>query len=217
MGRKLKDLRGQKFGRLTVIEPAFEGKHGWKWRCKCDCGNESFVYGWLLGKTVSCGCFAREKSAERRKTHGKSHSRLMPIWLSMKQRCFNTKAKAYKSYGARGITVCDEWKNSFESFEKWAFENGYDETAHKGLCTLDRIDNDGNYEPSNCRWITNAEQQRNKRSNRLITYGGETLSIAEWSRKLGIPDATIRGRLNRGRSIEDVLSTSRIEYKWQQE
>ncbi len=215
MGRKLKDLRGHTFDRLTAIEPAVKDKNGWKWRCQCECGNEVLVYGWQFGTIHSCGCLAREKSAERKRTHGRSKTRLMPIWLSMKQRCLNPHSRAYKNYGARGITVCDEWLNSFEAFEKWAIENGYDENALRGECTLDRIDNNGNYEPSNCRWIAMSKQQRNKRTNRLITYKNETLSIAEWSRKLGIPYATIRGRLNAGKRMDEVLSTSRVKYRWQ--
>ena len=209
MGRKGTDLTGKRFGRLTVIEPIGSIGLCYSWRCKCDCGNETIVLGSNLGKTtISCGCYAREKSIERLATHKKSKSRLFHIWQSMKQRCENSNSHAYHNYGARGIRVCEEWDNDFTAFEEWAFANGYDEQAPKGQCTLDRIDVNGNYEPSNCRWATMREQQNNRRTQILIEYNGIRMSVADWSRKTGLTHSTILGRIKRGWSAERALTTA---------
>lgn len=162
---KLKDLTGQRFGRLTVISRdedyvAPSGKIP-RWKCKCDCGRTITVLGSNLksGSTKSCGCFHLE-SAQKTKNvkHGKCESRLYNIWVCMKQRCYNSKYPKYDYYGGRGITVCDEWKSSFEKFQDWALSHGYAEEL-----TLDRIKNDGNYEPGNCRWATRSVQNSNRR------------------------------------------------------
>lgn len=128
--------------------------------------------------------------------HGMYKTRLYSIWASMKERCLNTKDYRYKHYGARGIKVCDEWKNDFKTFYEWAILNGYDEAAPKGEYTLDRIDVNGNYEPSNCRWITLKEQQLNTTKSRLITYKGKTQTIKEWSCELGIKYSTLLTRID---------------------
>lgn len=153
------DISGQKYERLTVIE-----RHGVKdghaaWLCKCDCGKTTVVNGRNLrsGRTTSCGCFHNEQLIERSLTHGKTHSRLYSIWHNMLNRCYYERTKCFEYYGGRGITVCDEWKNSFEAFHDWSIENGYSDEL-----TIDRIDVDGNYEPSNCRWITMKEQCKNR-------------------------------------------------------
>ena len=167
---KLIDLSGQKFGRLTVIERAgvtVHGEHA-KWVCLCECGNATTVIGKNLrnGNTTSCGCFRKEQMSQigkANKTHGKSHSRLHMVWAGMIGRCNDPNKPCYKYYGGRGITVCDEWRNNFQAFYDWAMGNGYDPNALYGECTIDRINNDGNYEPSNCRWVTMAEQNNNKR------------------------------------------------------
>lgn len=176
---KALDLTGQRFGRLTVIERAENNKRGnTMWLCKCDCGNTTIVQGTLLKShaSQSCGCLhqeilrqGRESSyrAERarasRTTHGKSNFRLYAVWSSMIQRCYNPKSGRYKHYGARGITVCDEWRNDFSAFYNWAMANGYDENAPYGQCTLDRIDVNGNYRPENCRWVDMKTQRQNQR------------------------------------------------------
>lgn len=155
------DLTGQKFGRLTVLERA-ENKNGYvRWKCRCDCGNEKIVMSYQLrkGGTQSCGCLQKERTAEAHKTHGLYHSRLHRTWTGMKARCFNPNLKAFPYYGGRGITVCEEWKNNFQAFYDWAMSNGYEENL-----TLDRIDNNDNYCPENCRWVTMAKQNANKRS-----------------------------------------------------
>lgn len=164
------DMTGNRYGRLVVLERNGSVNGGQaKWLCQCDCGKQTTVRGQLLrnGHTQSCGCLASEKKAERiakrNRTHGGTYTRLYPIWHSMNQRCCEPTHKFYKDYGGRGITVCDEWRNSFEAFRDWAMANGYDETVQRGQCTLDRIDNDGNYEPSNCRWVSMKVQATNRR------------------------------------------------------
>lgn len=155
------DLVGKKFNRLTVIEYS-HSNNGAVWLCKCDCGSFITAKGKDLknGKTKSCGCFHRDcasKLGKSKKTHGQSNTRLYYIWRAMKERCFNKNSRVYNRYGGRGITVCDEWANSFEAFYKWSINNGYSQKL-----TLDRIDNDGIYEPDNCRWTTMKVQNQNK-------------------------------------------------------
>lgn len=166
--RKLIDLTGQRFGRLLVIRRVECEKHGEaKWLCQCDCGNETAVFGYLLrsGKTSSCGCSKhdetfRNKKKEQSTVHGGCGTRLYRIWIGMKNRCYNPNAAKYKDYGGRGITICAEWKNDFPAFRDWALSHGYTDAL-----SIDRIDVDGNYEPSNCRWATAKEQRHNRRDN----------------------------------------------------
>ncbi len=160
-GRKAADLTGQKFGRLLVIERSATNSKQNKprWICKCDCGNEAEVNASDLktGNTKSCGCFDVESVKARFTTHGQRKTKLYFIWCNMKDRCQREKNKRYADWGGRGIKVCPEWQN-YEAFHEWAIQNGYEE----GL-SIDRINNDGNYQPSNCRWITRSEQNANKR------------------------------------------------------
>lgn len=160
--RPLQDLTGKRFGKLTVIRRY--GTDRYKrviWLCRCDCGNETIAAGTPLknGHKKSCGCYKYEATF----IHGFANkgNRLYNIWDKMNYRCVNVNYHRYKDYGGRGIKVCNEWKNSFVIFRDWALSNGYADNL-----TLDRIDVNGNYEPSNCRWITNAEQQKNKRNSK---------------------------------------------------
>ena len=208
MGKAL-DLIGQKFGRLTVISKAEKhiqpsGQRKTCWLCKCDCGNEIIIKGSDLksGHTQSCGCLRIEKITK----HSLFGTRIYTIWHNIKHRCYNSKDSNYKNYGGRGIKICEEWKNDFKAFYDWAINNGYNESAKRGECTIDRIDVYGNYEPSNCRFVNIKVQQNNKTNNHLITYNGETHNISEWSKILNIKFSTLLARLNRGWSVEKTLT-----------
>ena len=134
-------------------------------------------------------------------THGHSNDRIYHIWCDMKRRCKNPKNKRYNRYGGRGICVCEEWEN-FENFYDWAIQNGFEKNL-----TLDRIDVNGNYEPENCRWISRKEQMRNTRSNHLLTYNGDTKTMAEWAEIAGIPYSTLKQRINKyNYSVEKALT-----------
>ena len=139
--------------------------------------------------------------------HGMSHSRLHHIWNAMKQRCSNPKNIGYKYYGSKGISVCDEWQN-FIGFRAWAMANGYADNL-----TIDRKDSNGNYEPSNCRWATNKEQQNNTSYCRYITHGGKMLTITQWAELLNIPRNVLYNRLRRGWDIERLLTTNKNVYR----
>lgn len=164
--RSIKDLNGKKFGHLSVIRfDHVNDRQLAVWECLCDCGNTTYVTtsSLLSGNSKSCGCIRKEKLREQSYINGYSSERLYNVWKNMCGRCFDQKARGYKNYGGRGITVCDEWRNDYASFRDWAMANGYDPDAPYGQCTIDRIDNDGNYEPSNCRWVSMAVQAKNKR------------------------------------------------------
>lgn len=167
---KFNDLTGMVFGRLKVIEQ--NGRTSDRhilWKCKCECGKFTNVSSRELrsGKTKSCGCLQKDKIREMRYRHGDRNSRLYSVWKTMKKRCENKNCKSYKWYGAKGVSVCDEW-HDYLAFKRWALDNGYDEKAKRGECTIDRINPYGDYEPSNCRWVSMVEQARNKRNSMQI-------------------------------------------------
>ncbi len=193
--KKAQDLSGQRFGKLTVLERAGAKGHHTTWLCKCDCGNAVTVSrGNLLnGHCKSCGCLKHRPAVNR--THGQSKTRLYYVWRNMLNRCYNDKLRDYPNYGGRGITVCDEWKDNFQAFSEWAFSNGYDPAARRGEYTLDRKDTNGNYEPSNCRWVTETVQANNKRSNHDIEYNGEHLTLTQAAEISGIPFKTLHKRI----------------------
>ena len=207
---KLIDLTGQRFGRLVVLERAenAKDKHP-QWLCKCDCGNTKVVKGSHLrkGDIVSCGCYAREQRLLSTTKHGFARTKLNYRYENMISRCYNPKDKNYINYGARGIGVCDEWRNDSRTFYFWAIEHGYDEDANYMQCTLDRIDVNGDYSPENCRFVDIKTQCNNRTSNHLITYNGETHNLAGWEEKTGIKRGTIARRLKLGWSLDEVFTT----------
>lgn len=201
---KSEDLIGKRIGHWTVLGVSYTKGNGNVYlKCKCDCGKiKEVFYGNLVRQTtLSCGCEAKKKTSERTKTHGLSKTRLFDIWRGMKQRCYDKKCSGYNHYGSRGIIVCDKWKNDFKTFYDWSMSNGY-----KDNLTIDRIDVNGNYEPSNCRWTTVKEQARNTRNNRYITYNGETHCLSEWEEIKKLPKGIITSRLSRGYTETEALT-----------
>ena len=162
------NLTGKHFGKLTVIKRVNNIGKRVTWHCQCDCGKIRNVMSTNLicGKTSSCGCIRNAKTKETNTKHGLKNTRLYNIWVNMKQRCYNSNNPKYPIYGGRGIKICDDWKNYFFSFYNWAISNGYKENL-----TIDRMNVNGNYEPNNCRWITNQEQQKNRRNSKTEDIG----------------------------------------------
>ena len=201
-----KDLTGKKFGRLTAISRSSNkvypsGFFRTMWLCRCDCGTEVVVDTTCLstGHTKSCGCYQKEQTSKANKKYGASNRRLYCTWKNMLDRANNPKNHAYKLYGGRGIHVCSEWE-SFDKFVEWSLSHGYRE-----YLTIDRIDNDGGYEPTNCRWVTHKEQSRNRSTNFFIEFRGEVLCLIDASKKYKIHKNTLRARLKRGWPIERAL------------
>lgn len=200
---RLIDLTGQRFGRLTALK--YVGDR--KWLFKCDCGKEKIIRAADVksGRTQSCGCYMIERIIETHTTHNMTNTRLYKIYAGMKQRCLDKNSEEYHRYGGRGIVICQEWLDDFMNFYNWAIENNYDENANRGQCTIERIDNDGNYCPENCRWATQQEQAKNK-SKPTVEICGESHSLKEWSKITGLPIYTIRNRIRANWKDEEILS-----------
>lgn len=202
----IKDLTGLKFTRLSVLKFSYIKNHSAFFECLCDCGNTTFVCGSHLStnKIKSCGCYQAEKHLIRITKHGYTKGGNKPleyhIWHSMKQRCTNPNNKAYKNYGGRGITVCDRWMNSFPNFLE---DMGFKPTEKH---SIDRIDNNGNYCPENCRWATIFAQHNNTSRNVFYTYNGETLTIGQFAEKYNVSSKLVYSRIKEGWSIERSIT-----------
>ncbi len=193
------DITGKKFHNLTVISRHGTYRTEATWLCKCDCGKTTVVRSSNLktGSIKGCGCLKKYNST----THGLSKSVTYKSWVGMKSRCFNPSEHYFKRYGGRGIAICKEWEKSFESF----FDDMGERPSPKH--SLDRIENDGNYEPGNCRWATKKEQAQNTSTNILREHNGKILPSIEWSRKLGGSYDIVGRRIRKGWSISKAITT----------
>lgn len=198
MGKKV-EMIGRRFGRLIVLSEDKRDSQGIiYYKCLCDCGNQKIIKGTSLraGTTKSCGCYNREIITKINPDYKK---KLYSIYRGMKNRCYNKNDKAFCNYGGRGIQISPEW-DKYKKFESWAYNNGYSE----GLW-IDRIDNDGDYSPDNCRWTTPKKQQNNKRTCKYITINGKTQSVTEWAEETGINRSTIYRRIKLGYKGIDLI------------
>lgn len=181
---------GDTYGLLRIVgNIQISGRN--YYRCYCNCDNYTNVREDRFGKSKSCGCLSKKTQFQPK--HGKTGHRLHNTWLGMKDRCYNKNCKNYDNYGGRGIIICQEWLDDFMSFYNWAYENGYSDDL-----TIDRINVNGIYEPSNCRWATAEQQQNNIRRNNLIDIDGEIKSLSQWSKKSGVSRQTIQRRFDKG-------------------
>lgn len=197
-----------KFGNLVVCCRADgvvqdNGRCRVAWKCRCDCGNTVVVLGDNLRRkrTTSCGCQRRKIVSEKHTTHGSSSDALYGVWCAMKSRCINVNDAHYEDYGGRGIYVCDEWIDNYDSFREWSVYNGYGKNL-----TIDRIDNNAEYSPSNCRWVNRKQQANNRRNNHKITFNGETHNITEWASVIGINPKTLFNRIYSGWDLTSAFS-----------
>lgn len=205
---KFQDLTGQKFGSLTVIKKIDNINGRTAYLCECECGNRKNIAGKYLknGSTKTCGC--GKSINPHHKKHGQSNNKIYFKYKNMINRCYRQEDKKYKNYGGRGIKVCDEWANNFEAFYFWAINNGYSNEL-----TLDRINVNGDYKPSNCRWVDLLTQANNKTNNRIIKFNNELHTLAEWAKIKNIKYGTLSARLKRNWSIKKALTMPVFEYK----
>lgn len=203
------DFSGMEKGLLKVINRVPGTKS--LWNCECKCGNKVQLYASRLTdpKRKSCGCLeekSRESFGSNHTTHGLTSTRLYKTYRGMINRCYNPNIKGYKDYGGRGIKICDEWLSSFERFAEWSYKNGYKEENDRLSQSIDRIDNNGNYEPSNCRWTDSRTQSINKRSTYEVYYNGERTTISEVCELCGITDKSFAyRRFKKGQSLDEII------------
>ena len=202
---KLINLVGKRYGRLVVIEKADSLSGHVRWKCKCDCGNECIVHGTSLksGNTTSCGCYKTENAKRLFSTVRQNDKRLYAVWNGIKQRCNNESSKSYQNYGGRGIKMDDIWANNYEAFYNWAIKSGYQDGME-----IDRIDNNGDYCESNCRFVSKEVQANNKRNVKLYTIDGITKSLPQWCREYDQDYYLVRQRVYKlGWPIKEALLT----------
>jgi len=210
------NLIGKRHERLVVIKKAEKGFT--RWVCKCDCGNEVELLASKFFSNKSCGCLEKENKmdlAKHTRTHGMTKSILYHKYCGMKERCFNPNYKHFERYGGRGITICEEWlgENGFVNFMKWAYKNGYDDNKHGYDQSIDRINVDGNYEPSNCKWSNQIEQARNRGNSIKIVDAEKEISMCEFMENHGITsDAYVRRHIEKGFTAEQIIHDWNILY-----
>lgn len=212
LSKNAKDITGQRFGRLIALGPTGKTPSDKiKWLCRCDCGETCEIISnqLLFGKTRSCGCLRKETTAKQSTIHGMSNHPLHGIWRGMISRCTNSSEKAYADYGGRGISIAPEWRYNFKPFYDYVSQLSH--CGEKGY-SLDRIDNDGNYEPGNLRWATRIEQSHNSRRVIFLTYDGKTQILSQWAKDLGINTSTLQYRLRKW-SIERALTVPRRSWQ----
>lgn len=209
---KFVDLTGFRYGRLTVVSrgktvkrPGNRGTLTY-WICKCECGNTKEVLNSDLkkGVTTSCGCYQRQRAKEANMTHGFSDTRLYSIWSHIKERCTNHNANDFNRYGGVGVSVCEEWLASFESFRDWSLKNGY-----KDDLTIDRIDGTRGYEPSNCRWATTEQQNNNRKNNIIVEYDGKRMTLGQLSKTVGVNYCKLWRCIKSGMTPESAVQYAR--------
>lgn len=208
-----KDITGNKYGRLTAIrllQKEERKTRGYNWLCQCECGNYVHANANKLktGYTRSCGCLRAERIGELNKKYTTKDRRLYTVYKGILNRCYNETHREYPNYGGRGITVCEEWlgEYGFDKFAEWAYSTGYKTDADYGKCTIDRKDIDKNYCPENCRWITNKEQQNNRRDCRYIEHDGEVKTISQWAEYFGISYSKAYWHLGKqNRTVQELI------------
>lgn len=207
---------GMKFGKLTVRELVVNGNTNQrKYLCDCECGGTKITSEDNLkrGHCRSCGCLYKGHGGSKKKNiFMGSDSKLYRTWSGIKSRCFDQNSHNYHNYGGRGITMCDEWKNDYNTFKKWALHNGYDESGGRD-CSIDRIDTNGNYDPYNCRWATAKEQANNTRQNTIVEYDGKKMSLSQWADYLKMDYSSFMSRWVRGWTMERIVNTPVRHYK----